>query len=408
MIEHALREQLEREVNVQDVVDVTSALVAIESHRDAPGRERPCALKIAEIFTRWGFKPEVVEVLDGRPNVYCTLKGSGGGSSLMLNGHIDTVPAYDMDVPPFTPDVREGRLYGRGTVDMKGQLACMMMAMRTLRDLGVPLKGDVIFTAVINEEDRSEGTEYLVRHGPKADRCVVGEPTGLAIMAGHRGLEWLEFFFQGRAAHGGTPDKGINAISKAAKFIRRVEEELMPELKKRVHPVIGPAVMNFGVIRGGTQPSSVAGDCTLQVDRRWVPMERLEQVLGEYTAIIDRLEAEDPDFHCTMTRMEANMATMDHYPMEIALDDPLVTALRGILVELLGKEPKLDSFGGWTDASLISNFAGIPTLVFGPGDLAVAHSRVEYVPVEELRLGTLAYALLAEKMCDLPAGSLTS
>jgi succinyl-diaminopimelate desuccinylase len=395
-----LRSQLESALDVQEVVGVTSALVAIESHRDAPGRERACAERIAAFFSEWGMEPELVPVMVDRPNVYCTLPGSGGGYSLMLNGHTDTVPAYEMEIPPFEPEVRDGLLYGRGTVDMKGQVACMMVAMRLLHDLQVPLQGDLIFAGVINEEDRSEGTEYLVRHGPGADRCVVGEPTGLEIMAGHRGLEWLEFEFIGKAAHGGTPHKGINAISKAARFIRRVEDKLMPELAKRVHPLIGPAVMNFGVVRGGTQPSSVADRCILQCDRRWVPMETLEQVLGEYQAIIRELEAEDPTFKCTMTRMESNMATMDHMPMEIAVDDFLVTDLKDILTDLCDAEPPISAFGGWTDASLISNFAHIPTVVFGPGDLSVAHSRCEYIPVEELRIGTLAYALLAAAVCN--------
>jgi len=403
-----IRAQLEAALDVQDVVDLTTALVAIESHRDAPGREQPCAEKIAEVFTRWGMQPELVPVVEERPNVTCTLPGSGGGAALMFNGHIDTVPAYDMDIPPFAPEVRDGLLYGRGTVDMKGQLACMMVAMRLLRDLGIQRRGDITFAAVINEEDRSEGTEWLVRHGPRADRCVVGEPTGLAIMAGHRGLEWLEFTFTGKTAHGGTPHKGINAISKAAKFIRRVEETLMPELAKRVHPIIGPAVMNFGVIRGGTQPSSVAGECKLQIDRRWIPAESLERVLGEYTDIIHALEAEDPTFQCSMARMESNMATMDHYPMEIAVDDPLVTDLQAILTDLQGQPPAIAAFGGWTDASLISNFAHIPTLVFGPGDLAVAHSRIEYIPIEELRTGTLAYAMLGAAICNRSPDSLPS
>jgi len=200
---NSLRADLESKLDVNEVVDVTSALVSIESHRDAPGRERACAEKAAEIFTRWSMPAELVNVIEERPNVYCRLRGSGGGKELMLNGHLDTVPAYEMTIPPFRPYVENGLLYGRGTVDMKGALACMMVAMRLLRDLHVPLKGDVIFTGVINEEDRSEGTEFLVRNGPHADRCVVGEPTGLEIKAGHRGLEWLEFEFIGVAAHGG-------------------------------------------------------------------------------------------------------------------------------------------------------------------------------------------------------------
>ncbi len=396
----SLREKLIETLDVNEVVRVTSALVSIESHRDAPGRERACAEKIVEIFAGWGLPAEMAVVLENRPNVYCRLKGSGGGATLMLNGHIDTVPAYNMDFPPFDPFERDGLLYGRGTVDMKGALSCMMVAMRLLHDLKVPLQGDVIFAGVINEEDRSEGTEFLVRNGPTADRCVVGEPTGLAIMAGHRGLEWLEFEFIGKAAHGGTPEKGVNAISMAARFIRKVEEKLMPELAKRVHPLIGPAVMNFGVIKGGTQPSSVADRCILQLDRRWVPMEKLDRVLGEYIDILHELEQEMPNFRCTMTRMESNMATMDHMPVDIPLDDPLVTGLSSVLRSLGIQEPRIAPFGGWTDASLISNFGHIPVLNFGPGDLAVAHSRCEYVPLEELRLATLTYALLANELCN--------
>ncbi|MBN1537507.1 MAG: M20 family metallopeptidase [Anaerolineales bacterium] len=396
----SLHKQLEEMLDVNEVVHVTSELVKIESHRDAPGRELRCAQRISQFFTDWGMKPEFGEVLEGRPNVYCVLKGSGGGMSLMLNGHSDTVPAYEMDFPPFDPQVKNGNLYGRGTVDMKGALACMMVAMRMLRDLKVPLKGDLVFSGVINEEDRSEGTEFLVRNGPHTDRCVVGEPTSLIIMVGHRGLEWLEFEFIGKAAHGGTPEKGINAISMAAKFIRRVEETLLPEMAKRVHPIIGPAVMNFGVIKGGTQPSTVADRCVVQIDRRWVPMEKLDRVLGEYKDILAELKNEDPRFNCTMTRMESNMATMDHMPVEIPVDDPLVLDLKASLVELGISEPRLGAFGGWTDASLIGNFAKIPTLIFGPGDLSVAHSRCEFVPVDDLRNATMAYALLAAALCN--------
>lgn len=395
-----LLRMLSEALDVDELVEITSSLVRIESHRDAPGRERLCAERIAAYFNDWGMDASLVPVLDDRPNVICSLHGSGAGRSLMLNGHIDTVPAYGMDIPAFEPAVRDGLLFGRGTVDMKGALACMMVAMRLLKNAGVSFKGDLIFTGVINEEDRSEGTEHLVRNGPVADRCVVGEPTGLSIMVGHRGLEWLEFVFTGKAAHGGTPERGVNAISKAARFIRRVEDTLMPELRKRVHPIIGPAVMNFGVIGGGTQPSSVADRCVVQVDRRWIPSERLERVLSEYEDIIAALRDEDPSFSCSMRRMESNMATMDHYPMEIPTSDQLVTDLAETLLDLGLPALPLAAFGGWTDASLISNFAGIPTLVFGPGDLAVAHSRREYVPVEELRTATLAYASLAEKTCN--------
>jgi acetylornithine deacetylase/succinyl-diaminopimelate desuccinylase family protein len=391
--------QFNQTLDLNDLIEVASALIAIESHRDVPGRERACAEKMAEIFGRWGMQAELVPVFEERPNVYCTLKGSGSGMSLMLNGHTDTVPAFGMTIPPFKPMVKEGLLFGRGSVDMKGALASMMVAMRLLKDLDVPHGGDIVFAGVINEEDRSEGSEHLVRNGPHTDRCVVGEPTGLEVKVGHRGLEWLEFEFIGKAAHGGAPHKGINAINMAARFVCRVEEKLVPRLAKRVYPLTGPAVMNFGVIRGGTQPSSVADHCIVQLDRRWIPTENLAQVLSEYQEILDELSVEDTHFQCKMSRMESNMATMDHYPMEIALDDPLVTGLK-IVLESLGIQPKVSTFGGWTDGSLLSNFAHIPSLVFGPGDISVAHSPVEFVPVAELRTSALAYALLAASITN--------
>jgi len=387
-------------LDVRDIVELASDLISVESHRDAPGRERKCAEKIYAIFSSWGLKPELVNVSEDRPNVYCTLKGSGGGVSLIFNAHTDTIPAYDMDIAPFQPKVEGGLLYGRGAVDMKGPLACMMAAMRLLFETNAQLKGDLIFTGVIDEEERSEGSEFLVRRGPYADRCVVGEPTGLAIMAGHRGLEWLEFEFIGKAAHGGLPDKGRNAISMAAHFIRRVEERLIPQLTKRIHPLIGPASMNFGVIKGGTQPSTIADRCILQVDRRWVPMERLDEIFGEYQAIIDDLAADYPGYLCKMSRIKNSMSTMEHLPVEIPRDDFLVKDLEKVLIEIGISEPKIAAFSGWTDASLISNFANIPTLIFGPGDLSVAHSRREYISVEDLYKGTLAYALLAESLCS--------
>ena len=391
----SLRSRLEARLDAGEVVEVASALIAVPSHRDVPGRETACAERMAEIWRGWGFEPEVTPVAGSRPNVYVRLAGQGGGPALMLTGHLDTVPGYEMDRPAFEPAVADDKLWGRGAVDMKGALACMMVAVKLARDLGAPLPGDLLFAAVVGEEEQSEGTEQMIRNGPHAGWAVVGEPTGLAIHAGHRGLEWLSFEFVGRAAHGGTPERGVNAIRMAARFIQRVEAELAPELARRRHPLIGPAVMNWGVIRGGTQPSMVADRCVLQVDRRRLPAETLEQVWSEYQRILDGLAAEDPDFRCQMSRMAENMATMDHGGLEIDLDHPLVTSLRAVIEALTGQPARIGAFGGWTDGALLSNFGQIPAVVFGPGDLGVAHSRAEFVPVEELRLATLAYAMLA-------------
>jgi acetylornithine deacetylase/succinyl-diaminopimelate desuccinylase len=388
------RQQLEARLDVDELVAAASALIAVPSHHDVPGRETECARRLANILDEWHLHPTLVPVADGRPNVIVRLPGRGG-PTLLLTGHLDTVPAYDMDRPAFQHVVEGGRLWGRGGVDMKGAVACMALALKLLRDLDAPLPGDLILAAVVGEEDQSEGTEHLIRHGPRADRAVVGEPTGLDIHAGHRGLEWLEFEFTGRSTHAGTPERGVNAIRMAARFIERVEFELVPRLARRRHPLTGAAIMNWGVIQGGTQPSMVAERCVLQLDRRLVPGETAAQVMAEYQAVLDELAAEDPGFRARMSRVADNMLSMDHGPLEIALDHPLVTGLQAVLAELTGRPARIGAFGGWTDGALLSNFGHIPSVVFGPGDLSVAHSRAEFVPVDELRLATLAYALLA-------------
>ena len=222
-----------------------------------------------------------------------------------------------------------------------------------------------------------------------------GIESKLNIAAGHRGLEWLEITFKGKTAHGGTAKKGVNAISKAAKFINKVEEELLPQFKERTHDLIGPPTINFGVIKGGTQPSSVAGECKIQIDRRWTPLETLDQVFEDLNKIIDKLEREDEEFRAFVKRIPSNMATMDHKPMEISIDHPLIKKMEKATKLVRGKKADIVSFPGWTDASLLSNFANIDTVVFGPGDISCAHSEVEYIDLEEAYHGYLIYSLIA-------------
>ncbi len=318
----------------------------------------------------------------------------------MLTGHMDTVPTYDMDIDPFKGEIKDGKLYGRGAVDMKGPLAAMILSLVAIKRSDITLKGDLLFVGVIEEEYKSFGTEYLVKNGPRADAAIVGEPSQLKIAAGHRGLEWLEITVEGKAAHGGTADKGINAISKAAKLINKIESELIPKFSERTHELIGPPTLNFGVIKGGTQPSSVADKCVVQVDRRWTPLETLSQVFNELDEIIEEIQEDDEDFKASVERIPSNMATMDHAPMEIDTNHPLVTGLENITEEFLGNKAEIVAFPGWTDASLLSNFAEIDTVVFGPGDISCAHSEVEYIDLEQAYQGFIIYSLISLNYCN--------
>ncbi|MEM4233131.1 MAG: ArgE/DapE family deacylase [Thermoplasmata archaeon] len=395
--------KVRRSVSRSEIEKLVKELVKIQSHRDVPTRERDVAEHLYEFLTDEGVEAKLRKVEKDRPNVIARIDGVNGGKRLMLNGHMDTVPAYDMDIEPFSPRVASGRLYGRGALDMKGGLGAMAMALVALRRARVKLTGDLILTAVVGEEDRSEGTEDIVLNGPKADMAIVGEPTGLEIQPTHRGLEWLSVHFYGKAAHGGQADRGVNAISKAARFVRAVEEELVPRLQAKKSRYTLPPTINLGVIQGGQQPSSVADHCVIRIDRRWIPEEKLETVFTEIYQIFDKLRADDPQFRAKLVRDSSNFKTMTHVPNVVPLDHPIVRSLRSAVKTVTGRPAKTSTFWGWTDAALLTHFAKTPAVVFGPGG-AGAHSRNEYVNCQDLLTCSWIYSTVALEVCGV-AGS---
>ncbi|KAB3534363.1 M20 family metallopeptidase [Alkaliphilus pronyensis] len=385
----------------EDLIKLTQELVRIPSHVNHPGREREVGLFLAQYCRENGFSVEVKPIVDGRVNVIVTLKGTGGGKSLLLNGHLDTVPPGEMDFDPYKADIVDGYIQGRGTVDMKGPIASMIIMMKAIKDSPLKIKGDIIFTGVIGEEEQSEGTEDIVKSGIKADGGVVGEPSSYEYSAGHRGLEWLEIRIKGRAAHGGVPHLGVNAIEKAAVLIKEIKDTIYPKLEKRRNPLMGPSVMNFGHIKGGIQPSTVADSCIIQIDRRYITGETVESVISEYQEVIDIIKQKDPEFEAEIVRMPNNMLTLDHLPLETKLDEPIAKAVKNALSTLLGKEATLSTKRGWTDASLLSNFANIPTIVYGPGDISYSHTKNEKISVKELEEAVEVYFLTALEFCGI-------
>ena len=383
-----------------DAVRLTQELVKIPSHKFVENRESEVAEFIYNYCKENGLEVEYQQVEGLRRNVIARLKGKGKGKNLIFNGHIDTVPPYEMEFEPFGADIIDGYLLGRGCNDMKGAVACMITAMLNIKNKGIQLGGDIILTAAVGEEEKSDGTEFVVKSGITADGAVVGEPANYGYALGHRGLEWLEFRIEGKIAHGGIPELGINAISKAAKLIRKIEEELMPRLKERQNEWMGPSVMNFGFIKGGTQPSSVADSCIIQIDRRYLPEENVESVIKEYQDIIDEIKAEDPEFKAEIIRMENNlMDEFDHAPLIAQPDSYIAKTVYKVLKEFTNKEPNIEKRRGWTDAGVLSTYGKIPTVVTGPGDLKYSHAKNEKIPVVDLINYTEIYEKIAEEFC---------
>ena len=379
-----------------EVIRLLIRLVKARSHPGIPRQEREVVCELDRFLHSHGLTSVIEDVCDGRPNLTAAVEGSNPGRHLLLCGHTDTVPPNtSSSVDFFAAQEKDGRLYGRGTADMKGALAAMAGALVQLKSSGALTSGKVTFAAVIDEEMRTLGSEHLVRSGFQADAAIVGEPTDNRIDIGHKGLEWLIIDFIGRAAHGGTPESGINAISAAARFVQLVEDKLVPDLKKRRDPVLGLPAVNIGTIQGGDQPSTVAARCRIQLDRRWVGTETIQQVFEDFESLLQTIRAERPGLKTKVDRVPDSMATMLHGPVTIDPGHPVVLAAQDALREhgLPPDDPGV--FPAWTDAALISREAKIPSIIWGPGELSCAHSPEENIRLDDVILAKNLYVSAA-------------
>jgi len=398
-----IKQKILEQITEEEVVALTQKLVRTESYYGVPAVETAVANCIGFFLQTEGINAEVKEIFDGRSNVYGELTGDGAGPTLLLRGHLDTVPPNNMEIEPFKAYLENGRIYGRGTADMKGGIAAMLLAMAAIKRAGVGLKGTVKFAGVVGEEspNTSEGARALVANGKIADMAIVGEATKLDIAAAHKGMEWLKIEVKGKAAHGSVPEHGINAIVKATKLIQAIEQKIVPKLKERKHPLVGSPTINIGRIEGGVLNNIVPDNCWFSLDRRWTPGETLDEVMGELQAIIDELKKEDPDLDAKLIEQPE---TMGRGPMEIEVTHPLVKAVSQAATKVLNREPEVKGVVYWTDGAHLAK-AGIPTIVFGPGDIAQAHAAVEFIEIKQLYQAAQIYALAILEVCGVKANN---
>lgn len=381
---------------MENAKKITRLLVNLIKARSYPGIPKQEAAVVAELksfLEDHHIQTTVAEVKDGRPNLLATVDSGRPGRHLLLCGHTDTVPPNaGSQVDFFAAVEKEGKLYGRGTADMKGALAAMAGALVDLAGQKSFDAGKVTLAAVIDEEMESLGAEALILSDFKADAAIVGEPTENRIAIGHKGLEWLAVEFFGRAAHGSTPEAGINAISAAADFIRLVEGELVHAFEKRRDPVLGLPVINMGTISGGDQPSTVAAHCTVKLDRRWVTTETIEQVFADLEGLLAAVRKRRPGLTTRISRVPGGMATMIHGPLTIDRQHALVKASQKAFADLGLPADRLTVFPAWTDGALLAREANIPTVIWGPGELNTAHSPEENIRMADVHLAAALYA----------------
>lgn len=339
----------------------------------APG-EREIAAFIANSLTDCGVTADILEPAPGRTSVLGRLAGTGGGRSLMLNAHCDTVDIQGMG-EPFSGETRDGKLYGRGSFDMKGSLAACMAAAKALHDSGTRLRGDIVVAAVADEEYGSLGTTDLLTH-IKVDGAIVTEPTALEVCLAHKGYLWIRVEITGRAAHGSKFQSGIDANMKMGLFLAELSK-LERDLRTRPpHPLVGPPSLHAATLTGGSGLSTYAASCTLQIERRTVPGETAAQATAEIQQIIDRLAANDPDFRATLHPFFVRD------PFEVPESAAIVKAVDRAAAKVRGCTPAHIGDTPWMDAALLQA-AGVETVVCGAAG-AGAHADVEWVDVESV------------------------
>ncbi len=368
------------------VVDLTSRLVAIDSVNPSLVPGGAGEAEIARFVTRWaqdaGLEARILEATPGRPSVLVRAAGTGGGRTLLLCAHLDTVGVEGMTAP-HTPRVDGDRLHGRGAYDMKAGLAAALIACREAA--GHSLSGDVVVAAVADEEHASLGVQVALA-ATSADAAVVTEPTEMEVVVAHKGFVWAEIEVAGRAAHGSRPHVGVDAIVKSGPVLVALGE-LDAALGGRTHPLLGRGSVHASLIEGGAELSSYPARCLIGLERRTLPGETAADVESELAAIL----AAEPE-------LDAEQRTLlVREPFEVDTGADIVDAVRDAAAGVLGSAPAIGGASYWADAAFIAA-AGIPTVMFGPsGD--GAHAVEEWVSIADTEAVTRTLGETAARLC---------
>ncbi len=376
------------DIDPRELQDLLAAMVRCPS---VTGEEGAIAALCAAWLRERGIDAQLVEVEPGRANVIAAV-GPGAGRTLLLNGHYDVVPAGDgWTRDPWGAEVVDGRLYGRGSADMKAGCACAMVALvAASRAVEEPV-GRILLTLVVDEEDAGRGTRAAIADGLRADWALVCEPTELKPLRAAKGNCYFEVRVSGRSAHAGAPDLGINAIHGAAEVIRRVQAH-DAVLRRRTHDIVSPPRIGAGLISGGLAVSAVAPECTVWLDRRLVPGETGEQALRQLERAL-HAEPWQPDGIVVEQWLRMEMPAM-----ETPAGHPLLDALCAAALEAGAPPAVPGALTGACDGGFLARDADLPVVIFGPGSVTEAHRPDESVPLADLGVAAATYALLARRI----------
>lgn len=357
-------------------------LIALPSVNPAlmpPGDPRAGEQRVADFLTSvaaaGGLEIEQRAIFPGRCNVLARLSPAKPKRRVVLAPHMDTVGDVSMPDSMFRPKTKGDRLFGRGACDTKGSVAAMLSAvLNVAHGSRRPRETEIIFAALVDEEIVQSGSRALMAEGFRADLAVVGEPTRLKVVTAHKGDLWLTVQTRGKAAHSSQPELGRNAVLAMARIVDFLETTYARQLKKKRHPLLGSATVNVGGIRGGTQPNIVPDCCTISIDRRTLPGETDAAIIREMASLLKAR-----GFGCKLTD---DKAAAPCWPMETRADLPLVRSF----MRVTGQRAPL-GVHFFSDASVFAR-GGTPAVLFGPGDIAQAHTADEWISIGSLNRAT--------------------
>jgi len=380
-----------RNMSIDDPETLTQALVQINSANARTGG--PGESEISQYVAAWlehrNFETHWIEPTKGRPSVIGVARGSGGGKNLMFNGHTDTVTIASYEGNGLGGEIRDGKLYGRGSADMKSGLAAMLVAAaRAKQD---PLRGDIIIAAVADEEGMSIGTEQILEAGWRADAAVVCEPSLEELVTCHKGFAWFEVTIDGVAAHGSRFDLGVDAITRAGYFLVELHKHAQRLIEGKKHPILGPGSIHAAIIHGGEEQASYPAQCKITLERRSIAGETAEEMTAELRELLEEVGKSVPGFsyHLELTFLRSTF--------EIAGDHPLVSLVARKMKSVTGKDAVMRGEAFWTDSALLAD-AGIPCVMYGPSGEGL-HSKEEWADVDSIRKVSSVLAEVAREFC---------
>ena len=353
---------------LRDLIALPSVNPAFLPAGDPRAGEQRVADYVAALAARAGLELDFQQVLPGRRNVLARLTPREPVSQrVILAPHLDTVGAEGNQLEPRR---RGGRMHGRGACDTKGSVAAMLTALTRVATSGArPATTEVVLAALVDEENAQSGSRKLARSGLRADLAIVGEPTELKVVTAHKGDLWLRLATHGKAAHGARPELGVNAVHAMARILTALEEDYIPGLGRRRHALLGRPTLNVGAIRGGQQPNIVPDRCEIDLDRRTLPSERDRAVVADLRAWLKR------------EGFEAELVDVKGAPCPPLDTDPRLPLVRTLLTTAGQAGPAGVDF--FCDAAILAR-GGIPSVVFGPGDIAQAHTADEWIALRSL------------------------